>query len=190
MLFVWGQCSVNNRMQGTRASVGCGSQRGNAMGEGGAPFLFLWEAWQGLLPLGAEWPLPVPALAFPSCHLCWELGEGRSAIPGGRGLGADGWKNSPPARSAVPHYWFQGPFQSSGHITAILYLAKMTSSGPCPARDLVAGLESSPGGRDFFQEKGPEETSPLYADAWLGLFSESSQPAWVVLAYLFHTERN
>lgn len=66
------------------------------MGEGGAPFLFLWEAWQGLLPLGAEWPLPVPALAFPSCHLCWELGEGPNAIPGGRGLGADGWKNSPP----------------------------------------------------------------------------------------------
>lgn len=86
----------DNRMQGTRASVGCGSQRGNAMGEGGVPFLFLWEAWQGLLPLGTEWPLPVPALAFPSCHLCWELGEGLSAIPCGRGLGADGWKNSPP----------------------------------------------------------------------------------------------
>lgn len=59
------------------------------MGEGGAPFLFLWEAWQGLLPLGAEWPLPVPALAFPSCHLCRELGEGPSAIsPWWEGFGS------------------------------------------------------------------------------------------------------
>lgn len=83
------------------------------MGEGGAPFLFLWEAWQGLLPLGAEWPLPVPALAFPSCHLCWELGEGLSAIPSGRGLGADGWKNSPPAL-LCPTIGSKDPFRALG----------------------------------------------------------------------------
>lgn len=86
-----------------------------------------------------RWGLSGPSLSLPwhflpaICAGSW--GEGPSAIPGGRGLGADGWKNSPPARlgSAVPHYWFQGPFQSSGHITVILYFAKMTSSGPCPA---------------------------------------------------------
>lgn len=88
----------DNRMQGTRASVGCGSQRGNAMGEGGAPFLFLWEAWQGLLPLGAEWPLPVSALAFPSCHLCWELGGGAERLPWWEGLGSR-WVEDQPSRS-------------------------------------------------------------------------------------------
>lgn len=82
------------------------------MGEGGAPFLFLWEAWQGLLPLGAEWPLPVPALAFPSCHLCRELGEGPSAIPLVGGVWEQmGGGTALPAREAVPHSWFQGPFQ-------------------------------------------------------------------------------
>lgn len=115
------------------------------MGEGGAPFLFLWEAWQGLLPLGAEWPLPVPALAFPSCHLCRELGEGPSTIPpGGRGLGADGWRNSPPCSGGcapllVPRTLSESP----GHITAILSLAKMTSSGPRAARNSVTGLSQA-----------------------------------------------
>lgn len=100
-------------------------------------------------------------LSGPSLSLLWHFlpaicagswGEGLSAIPGGRGLGADGWKINPPARSTVPHSWFQGPYQSSGHITAIFYLAKMTSSGPRSARDLVAGLESSPGGRHSSRE--------------------------------------
>lgn len=48
----------DNGMQSTRASVGCGSWRGSAMGREGVCFLLLWEAWQGLEPPGAEGPLP------------------------------------------------------------------------------------------------------------------------------------
>lgn len=44
---------------------------------------------------GLSGPSSLSALAFPSCHLCWELREGLSAIPGGRGPGADGWEEQP-----------------------------------------------------------------------------------------------
>lgn len=141
------------------------------MGEGGAPFLFLWEAWQGLLPLGAEWPLPVPALAFPSCHLCWELGEGPNAIPGGRGLRADGWKNSPPARwlGCAPLLVPRTLSELWAHHSHPLF-GKNDKFRTLSSQTWLLGL-SQAREEEVFQGKGPEKASLLYAGTGLGLLS-------------------
>lgn len=87
----------DNRMQGTRASVGCGSWRGSAMGKGGALFP---PPVGSLARAGASggWLAPpcLCALAFPSCHLCWELGGGaRVPSPVGGVWEQMGGRNSP-----------------------------------------------------------------------------------------------
>lgn len=79
----------DNRMQGTRASVGCGSLRGSAIGKGGGLFLPPVGSLARTAAAG-DWGAPpcLRALAFPSCHLCWELGEGLECRPWWEGSGS------------------------------------------------------------------------------------------------------
>jgi hypothetical protein len=142
----------DNRMQGTRASVGCGSRRGSAIGEGGDLFL---PPVGSLARAGAagEWePLPssMPWHFLPAiCAGSW--GRGWHAIPGGRGLGADGWEEQPSLLGCAPP---PDPRTLPGPLAhhSLPLLGTNGSSRPSSARNLVSGLGVETRGRNFSKE--------------------------------------
>lgn len=70
----------DNGMQGTRASVGCGSWRAVPWAREEACFFLLWEAWQGLEPGGGGC-----ALCVPSLPLCFGISFLPSVLGAGGG---------------------------------------------------------------------------------------------------------
>lgn len=154
----------DNGMQGTGASVGCGSQRGSATDKGGACFILLWEAWQGLEPWGWE---PLPASSLGISFLPSVLGAGGGA--GVPSLVGGVWEQMGGVeKTALPIQDYAPPpplklFPGPSHSMAFFSLASIGSSRPSLDRKLVPRLGAEPGEGGTVGRRGPKGMDVLCA---------------------------